>query len=128
MVSHGVVNVSVKNILILLCILGMIPILGFNFFVLIATGNYPQFVLMLMPICFVLSLLAGKYAKQYQRPLAVLSLTLGILLGASVILVTENLYLKGIMLLLTIAWSFIVLIGAYNVFIKKQPLERSENG
>lgn len=106
----------------------MIPILGFNYYVLIATGNYPQLVLTLIPICFVLNLLAGKYAKHYQRPLAVLSLTLGSLLGASVILVTENLYLKGIMLLLTVAWSFFVLIGAYNVFIKKQPLERSESG
>ena len=106
----------------------MVPIFGFTFYVLIATGNYPQLVLMLMAICLVLIILAGKHAEQYQRPLAVLSGILGIMLGASVILVAENLYAKGIMLLLTVAWSFFVLVGAYNVFIKKQPLERSESG
>jgi intracellular septation protein A len=75
-------------------------------------------VMLLLACCGFVGI-ARMYAKNYERQIAVLSGIVILMVGILTAFATENMYLRAFMLLVTLAWSFFVLLGIYNVFIKK---------
>ncbi len=67
-----------------------------------------------MGICYMIT----RWKKQYMRPMAVLSSVLLLAMTLLMAAIIENPLARIVILLLAVAWSFFVILGIYNVFLK----------
>ena len=105
---HGVIGVLLG---ILMAALGIFVIIK---------GSLLLGAAMLMLACGCFTGLARMFARDYERPVGLLG-GIGVLfLGLAAAFAVENLYLQVVILVFTVAWSFFVAMGIYNVFIRRK--------
>jgi hypothetical protein len=107
---------------IILKTLFMLMLIGIAIFELIKGQLFPGLAtlsLVALAICFI----AARRIKQYERPLW---FVLSLLLLAMVLFIAlniENPVIRLFIFLLALVWGFFVALGAYNLLIRKRPVQ-----
>lgn len=81
-------------------------------------GNLTIGVFFLLMCGSSLVLLVGRQLKNYDRFFVVVGGTIIVIVTVIMAFAVQNLYLQVIMFLLACVWSFFLLLGTYNLFIK----------